>query len=114
MIRRPPRSPLFPYTTLFRSRRPAEGDPQRARARPLLHGPPLPGGGEPPVFHSGSPWLRNLRRDHSHALAGPRPQLTVRHPGGWPARRAGGGASGAPAAAPRVLGGFGGGPRPPV
>src|SRR2546427_6658707 len=25
MIRRPPRSTLFPYTTLFRSRRPAEG-----------------------------------------------------------------------------------------
>src|SRR2546422_4955871 len=30
MIRRPPRSTLFPYTTLFRSRRPAVG----ARARP--------------------------------------------------------------------------------
>src|SRR2546421_3651315 len=26
MIRRPPRSTLFPYTTLFRSRSPAEGD----------------------------------------------------------------------------------------
>src|SRR5437868_12313586 len=32
MIRRPPRSTLFPYTTLFRSRRPVlSGDPQRAR-----------------------------------------------------------------------------------
>src|SRR5256886_13632374 len=30
MIRRPPRSTLFPYTTLFRSRRPA-----RRRRRPL-------------------------------------------------------------------------------
>src|SRR2546426_5732639 len=29
MIRRPPRSTLFPYTTLFRSRHPAE-DPGRA------------------------------------------------------------------------------------
>src|SRR3712207_9421313 len=28
MIRRPPRSTLFPYTTLFRSRRPARRDDQ--------------------------------------------------------------------------------------
>src|SRR5690348_17990414 len=27
MIRRPPRSTLFPYTTLFRSEEPAPGDP---------------------------------------------------------------------------------------
>src|SRR3712207_9013027 len=33
MIRRPPRSTLFPYTTLFRSRRAA-----RARAPALVHG----------------------------------------------------------------------------
>src|SRR2546422_3159942 len=32
MIRRPPRSTLFPYTTLFRSKRP--GRPSRDRARP--------------------------------------------------------------------------------
>src|SRR3712207_7498486 len=31
MIRRPPRSTLFPYTTLFRSRR-LDGRPQRAHA----------------------------------------------------------------------------------
>src|SRR5256885_9408423 len=30
MIRRPPRSTLFPYTTLFRSR--ADGDPESARS----------------------------------------------------------------------------------
>src|SRR3712207_8050657 len=49
MIRRPPRSTLFPYTTLFRSRKPLVGSgdldhqvgtvdepPERAR---LLHGP---------------------------------------------------------------------------
>src|SRR5438552_16399420 len=39
MIRRPPRSTLFPYTTLFRSRRPARhlGDEQRERdGRALL------------------------------------------------------------------------------
>src|SRR5260370_4522591 len=36
MIRRPPRSPLFPYTTLFRSARrrlPAAVDARRARGR---------------------------------------------------------------------------------
>src|SRR3712207_7782666 len=55
MIRRPPRSTLFPYTTLFRSERPATGDhrdtevrpaggqrdPARARAvRQIRHGEP--------------------------------------------------------------------------
>src|SRR3712207_8336087 len=35
MIRRPPRSTLFPYTTLFRSARPARGGGRRAsRWRP--------------------------------------------------------------------------------
>src|SRR5438445_9562742 len=35
MIRRPPRSTLFPYTTLFRSRRArAHGQPRRERHRP--------------------------------------------------------------------------------
>src|SRR2546430_12299993 len=32
MIRRPPRSTLFPYTTLFRSRRAALGAPRRRAA----------------------------------------------------------------------------------
>src|SRR3712207_8295973 len=35
MIRRPPRSTLFPYTTLFRSR----GVPSRRREHPLSRGP---------------------------------------------------------------------------
>src|SRR3712207_8889507 len=44
MIRRPPRSPLFPYTTLFRSaegvdRQPVEGG---ARAKGGQHGPLQP------------------------------------------------------------------------
>src|SRR5258708_18690909 len=30
MIRRPPRSTLFPYTTLFRSKRSEAGDPRRS------------------------------------------------------------------------------------
>src|SRR2546430_7262529 len=40
MIRRPPRSPLFPYTTLSRSRRaiPGDADPPR----PALHGIHIP------------------------------------------------------------------------
>src|SRR2546429_6729276 len=39
MIRRPPRSPLFPYTTLFRSER-EEGHPGNSVHR--RQGPPLP------------------------------------------------------------------------
>src|SRR3712207_8669564 len=38
MIRRPPRSTLFPYTTLFRSRRPGVGLDER-RLRPGGGGP---------------------------------------------------------------------------
>src|SRR5205807_5139445 len=34
MIRRPPRSTLFPYTTLFRSRSPARSRARRRTARP--------------------------------------------------------------------------------
>src|SRR3712207_8336321 len=46
MIRRPPRSTLFPYTTLFRSRG-ADGDrPRRRRAPPRgAHAARRPGGG---------------------------------------------------------------------
>src|SRR5256885_5956065 len=42
MIRRPPRSTLFPYTTLFRSRRPGQGRPSirwRRKRRCFPHGP---------------------------------------------------------------------------
>src|SRR3712207_9220128 len=38
MIRRPPRSTLFPYTTLFRSRTAARGDPGGARMRIVFLG----------------------------------------------------------------------------
>src|SRR6266511_3646807 len=37
MIRRPPRSTLFPYTTLFRSRGPAPVDQHARRRRDLHH-----------------------------------------------------------------------------
>src|SRR2546427_5630927 len=39
MIRRPPRSTLFPYTTLFRSRRPARVGSARGRATGGQRGP---------------------------------------------------------------------------
>src|SRR5438034_7704476 len=48
MTRRPPRSPLFPYTTLFRSRdrgRPARRSSDRARGG--LGGETVPGAGAP-------------------------------------------------------------------
>src|SRR5256885_16586345 len=46
MIRRPPRSTLFPYTTLFRSpsaRCKASGPPTRRRCRTTRHAPSIPG-----------------------------------------------------------------------
>src|SRR3712207_8929229 len=36
MVRRPPRSTLFPYTTLFRSRRPAVRRPLRQQQRMVV------------------------------------------------------------------------------
>src|SRR5687767_15767540 len=42
MIRRPPRSTLFPYTTLFRSRPRAAGGLPRRRARARRYGSPAP------------------------------------------------------------------------
>src|SRR2546430_12415537 len=47
MIRRPPRSTLFPYTTLFRShaRRAGDGTPQDRRGD--QHGDDAPPGGRP-------------------------------------------------------------------
>src|SRR3712207_7523412 len=50
MIRRPPRSTLFPYTTLFRSLGERRGDDvlrrvvEERRPRIVLHGPRRPGG----------------------------------------------------------------------
>src|SRR5690554_7398675 len=40
MIRRPPRSTLFPYTTLFRSAHGAEAEPTRAPRDPGRRSPP--------------------------------------------------------------------------
>src|SRR5439155_24633875 len=66
MIRRPPRSTLFPYTTLFRSgrRRPAKGPagragrpPRRVHRRPR-HDPPVPPGRLPRRFRGRRPGAR--------------------------------------------------------
>src|SRR3712207_7571468 len=62
MIRRPPRSTLFPYTTLFRSYQVASQiHAQQARAQPALAAPPhakhadmVPRG----QVHSSAVWLR--------------------------------------------------------
>src|SRR2546425_5150900 len=59
MIRRPPRSTLFPYTTLFRSLTGAEEKLWRAVA-PLLQATP---------FHP--PWVRDIAR----TLTAPEPQV---------------------------------------
>src|SRR3712207_8696767 len=47
MIRRPPRSTLFPYTTLFRSVQPAS---DRYNAAPVLEALPIPGLDQIPFF----------------------------------------------------------------
>src|SRR2546430_12923315 len=57
MIRRPPRSTLFPYTTLFRSREPHSGQDQG-------------GGGQDRRRAEEEP--RRLRRARQEELAGPR------------------------------------------
>src|SRR3712207_7539607 len=68
MIRRPPRSTLFPYTTLFRSNPPVRGRRTAGRRRR-----PAGGGGEAPPAGRGSraagnastsgPWSRSRRLD---------------------------------------------------
>src|SRR3712207_7229067 len=57
MIRRPPRSTLFPYTTLFRSlRRGLPGAPERHRRS----------AGEPAHHHRGEEVLRGAERSEEH------------------------------------------------
>src|SRR2546425_7539984 len=59
MIRRPPRSTLFPYTTLFRSRHRAPASFMRLlghnQAAPHVESRPLPALGNRIRNHSGSP-----------------------------------------------------------
>src|SRR2546425_5029669 len=60
MIRRPPRSTLFPYTTLFRS-----GDPQR-EARPAGAPAAAPARRPPELPFRGPAGLRSPRRSEEH------------------------------------------------
>src|SRR3712207_6991924 len=76
MIRRPPRSTLFPYTTLFRSRRDSPSEPReigvdvrthrcytgRHVQRPRIHGPK-----REPLFDS-SGWARPRSEEHTSEL----------------------------------------------
>src|SRR5690348_4745481 len=55
MIRRPPRSTLFPYTTLFRSGRPALAYADRARHGHCRHAAPRHGGEARPRVRSDAP-----------------------------------------------------------
>src|SRR3712207_8349884 len=74
MIRRPPRSTLFPYTTLFRSR--AAAPPLSLRLfvpplrRPCTTGPPRPGGRAYDAFsraiQSSTLWPSSVRRSEEH------------------------------------------------
>src|SRR3712207_7368998 len=71
MIRRPPRSTLFPYTTLFRSRR---GTPRRGSPR---RGPPRRGSrGRGSLL--GGPHCRGLRRRGSPRRGTPKRDLRCR------------------------------------
>src|SRR3712207_7542962 len=69
MIRRPPRSTLFPYTTLFRSFTRNRGREAAARAREARHGdgparhPPPGGGGARGRCRGGGGAPRAGRRD---------------------------------------------------
>src|SRR3712207_8138882 len=68
MIRRPPRSTLFPYTTLFRSRTPGRGgagDP--AHGRPSHHaGRVGPARGARPEEHEEEGPADSVRRSEEH------------------------------------------------
>src|SRR3712207_7957424 len=82
MIRRPPRSTLFPYTTLFRSQAPGSSRATVTRAERVstyLAAQNHPFGGKnrrarrrgPPTDHEGNPWItatatRPQARPHRH------------------------------------------------
>src|SRR5438876_6583396 len=59
MIRRPPRSTLFPYTTLFRSR--GERGNSRAAAQPSCEGEPALLGGRRPEVHGRASFNRDRK-----------------------------------------------------
>src|SRR3712207_7034377 len=72
MIRRPPRSTLFPYTTLFRSVRhgvtyfPLTRRPSGLQAFKQIFPPHTPSGACEPQTHEGYEWLRS--EEHTSEL----------------------------------------------
>src|SRR3712207_8925210 len=62
MIRRPPRSTLFPYTTLFRSADAHRGDRARARVGARMDPRGSPRDGERAARHPGRPEGAHVRR----------------------------------------------------
>src|SRR3712207_7306887 len=54
MIRRPPRSTLFPYTTLFRSRPPRSSTPECSTPDPASHSAHQPSASSPGTLSSRS------------------------------------------------------------
>src|SRR3712207_8520610 len=68
MIRRPPRSTLFPYTTLFRSCADALLAPLAPDPAPFLPGEPIdPLVVDPPAFSSQQEDRKSTRLNSSHA-----------------------------------------------
>src|SRR5690348_18220088 len=90
MIRRPPRSTLFPYTTLFRSPPASRGRPSRARRRDARRGTRPTDRSEEHTSELQSPVhlvcrllleKKKKETDHARLLA-----LPLRHPGPTPTR----------------------------
>src|SRR2546425_220669 len=111
MIRRPPRSTLFPYTTLFRSRAPRRADPvgRRARAESAARGRRRGAVGRParrPVL------ARRLRASRRMADAGARVRDAVRRGMARVGGRDGTGARSLPLARARRQGGAAVAPSP--
>src|SRR2546426_633129 len=76
MIRRPPRSTLFPYTTLFRSTDVRPLLLRRRASRPQLKRCPL-GGDDPPCWRA--PSREHHASHHSWRIGGPARLVRVRH-----------------------------------
>src|SRR5438067_7097388 len=77
MIRPPPRSPLFPYTTLFRSQERRCRLPEKIRARPHVRGDARKNGGEAGrrrarqavrQAHGRRPWQGPRSEEHTSEL----------------------------------------------
>src|SRR5256885_3229099 len=85
MIRRPPRSTLFPYTTLFRSRKPAGEDPRDDRERhdDGKHG----GAGEHPGEDEKALGVVRERLERVHLLGDPHGPELGRHTRSDPPRQ---------------------------